>query len=430
MTPSADVLIVGAGVAGLSAACELSAAGKRVLLLEGRDRIGGRIFTHHTEEYPVELGAEFIHGRPPEIFDLVKQANLQLGEIEWRVLRRSGNRWYAASEVLSAMDGLFEKMSTDQPDQSFQEFIDHVDAGPEVKEQTLAFVEGFHAADPRRISVHSLVKGNAADKEIDGDHQFRFAQGYESLVKSLADRIQWKSCELQLNTTAVELEWKAGDALIRTSTGAEFRAPRAIITVPLGVLKSGGIRFSPELAEKETALRGLEMGTVVRASLCFRRKFWEDQPRFKNVSFMLTDDPHFRVWWASNPLPFPILTGWAAGSFARALSKLHLEQVIRQAVESLANILEIEPALLSSELQAGLTHDWQSDPFSRGAYSYAVAGGSAAGRELSAPVANTLFFAGEATDSDGHNGTVHGAIASGKRAAKAVLAAEPEEPHH
>ncbi len=420
-TPSADVLILGAGAAGLTAARELSAAGKRVLLLEGRDRIGGRIFTHHTAEYPVELGAEFIHWRPPEIFELVKQANLQLGAIAWNVLRRDGNGWHAAGEILSGMDGLFEKMSTDRPDQSFQEFLDRVTAEPEVKEQALGFIEGFHAADPRRISVYSLVRSNAADQEIDADHQFRFAHGYDTLAKSLSDSIQWRCCELQLNTTVTEVEWKPGETLVRTTSGAEFRAARAIITVPLGVLKSGGIRFSPGLAEKETALRGLEMGTVGRANLSFKRKFWEDQPRFKNVSFLFTDDPHFRVWWTSNPLPFPILTGWATGSYARALSKFSPEQVIRQAVESLANILEMEPALLNSELQSGFTHDWQSDPFARGTYSYAVAGGSDAGRELGVPVAQTLYFAGEATDSDGHNGTVHGAIASGKRAAKQVL---------
>ncbi len=78
-------------------------------------------------------------------------------------------------------------------------------------------------------------------------------------------------------------------------------------------------------------------------------------------------------------------------------------------------------ARLQGELESGFTHNWQADPFSRGAYSYALVGGSNAGAELGAAVDKTLFFAGEATDSSGHNGTVHGAIASGKRAAKEVL---------
>jgi monoamine oxidase len=423
MDHSADVLIIGAGAAGLSAARELSAAGTRVLLLEGRDRVGGRIFTHHTADYPVELGAEFVHGRPPETLELVRRAGPKLAELEWRLVRRKTGHWVEAGEIMAGTDRLFARMSTNQPDQSFQQFVDQVEAPPDIKEQALRFVEGFHAADPRRVSVHSLVKSNAAEQEIDGDRQFRFPDGYETLVKALADRINWKSSELQLSTTVTEIEWKPGESLVRTASGAEFRAPRLLITVPLGVLKTGSIRFHPILAEKEQALQALEMGPVIRASLCFRNKFWEAQPRFKDLRFMFTEDPHFPTWWTSHPLPFPILTGWTAGRYARALEKLSAEQVIQRAAESLASIFEMPSARLQSELQAGFTHNWQSDPFSCGAYSYALVSGSYAGRELGASISDTLFFAGEATDADGHNGTVHGAIASGLRAAKEILTA-------
>jgi len=415
------VAIIGAGVAGLTAARELSGAGMHVLLLEGRDRIGGRIFTHHTSEYPVELGAEFIHGRPPEIFDLVKEGRLRVAEMKWKVARRKGNRWIENDQIMGAVEQLFFKISTDEPDQSFQQFIDRVDPNPEVKDQALRFVEGFHAADPRRISVHSLVKSNTADEKIDGDRQFRFEQGYDLLVKSISESINWKPCELRLNTPITEVEWKPGKVVLKTSTGAEFQAQRAIVTVPLGVLKAGSIRFSPALREKEKTLQRLETGPVIRASLCFRSKFWEEQERFHDVSFLFTDDPQFPTWWTSNPLPFPILTGWAAGHHAKALINLSAEQVVHRALESLARIFDMDIASLERELRAGFTHDWEVDPFSCGAYSYPLVGGSDAGRELESPLCSTLFFAGEATDSEGHNGTVHGAIASGLRVAKAVV---------
>lgn len=418
-----DVLIIGAGVAGLTAASELSSRGMRVLLLEGRDRTGGRILTDRTNPYPVELGAEFVHGRPKETFELVKQGKMQTTQLEWNVLRRGNGRWYDAHEVMSGMDELFEEMSrcADRPDHSFQQFLDSVKADPAVKEQAANFVEGFHAADPRRVSVHALIASTKADEEVDGDRQFRFPGGYDSLVKSISDRIDWKSCELCLSTQITEIEWRPGDVRVKSSSGHEFRAPRLIMTIPLGVLKAGGLRFRPELKEKQKALDCLEMGPVVRASLCFREKFWEALPRFKDVSFLFTDDLRFPTWWTSNPLPFPILTGWAAGHYARALANLTHDEVINRALEALSGIFEMEIIRLRGLLQAGFTHDWDADPFSCGAYSYAVVGGCGAARELAEPISGTLFFAGEATNFHGHNGTVHGAIASGRRAAKEVL---------
>jgi monoamine oxidase len=427
-----DVIITGAGVAGLTAACELSLRDMRVLLLEGRDRIGGRILTDHTNPYPVELGAEFVHGRPKETFELLKQAKIPVTQLEWNVLRRGNGRWYDAHEVMSGMDELFEEMSrcADRPDQSFQEFLDSVKADPAVKEQASNFVEGFHAADPRRVSVHALIASTKADEEVDGDRQFRFPDGYNSLVKSISDRIDWKSCELRLKTRVAEIEWQPGDVRVKSSSSEEFRAPRVIVTIPLGVLKAGGIRFRPELKEKQKALDCLEMGPVVRAVLCFREKFWEALPRFKDVGFLFTDDLRFPTWWTSNPLSFPLLTGWAAGRYARSLANLTHDQVINRALESLSGIFEIEIIRLRGLLQAGFTHDWQADPFSCGAYSYALVGGNEAARDLAEPISGTLFFAGEATNFHGHNGTVHGAIASGERAAKEVLAADQRTPHH
>jgi monoamine oxidase len=419
-----DVIVIGGGVAGLAAARDLGAAGLQVLLLEARERLGGRVFTQYTNGYPVELGAEFVHGCPPEILELAAEAGLPLAELQWNVLRKKDGRWIDGTETMSGMDRLFEQMNAaeTEPDQSFKNFLDHFDAPENVKQQALQFVEGFHAADPGRISVHSLIKSNIADEQIDGDRQFRFERGYQPFVEAIASPL---NARVQLRTEVNGIDWRTGNVQVQTVDGHVYRAPRALITVPLGVLQAGAIRFTPELPEKHQALQLLEMGCVRRVSLCFKRKFWEKDRRFQDVTFFLTDDLQFPAWWASNPLPFPVLTAWAAGHYAQAFSQINTDQVIDRAVDSLANILEIDMASVRHELTNGFTYNWQSDRFSRGAYSYALVGGSSAGCRLAAPVAGTLFFAGEATDCEGHNGTVHGAIASGKRAAREILAAGP-----
>jgi monoamine oxidase len=140
-----------------------------------------------------------------------------------------------------------------------------------------------------------------------------------------------------------------------------------------------------------------------------------------DLSFLFADDPQFPTWWTGNPLPYPILTGWAAGPNAAAHTGRSDHETCQSAVQALARIMEVREAELHEQLTGSFMHNWQADPYSRGAYSYAAVGGMDAARTLAAPVDNTLYFAGEATNGDGYNGTVHGAIATGLRAAKELL---------
>jgi monoamine oxidase len=424
MSAPPEVLIIGAGVAGLTAARDLTAAGARVLVLEARDRLGGRVLTHHTPDGPVELGAEFVHGAVEETLSVAREAALPLRETDRAAPRVDGTgpeKETETADIFSAMDVVLAHAAADGPDESFQHLVERAEVEPEIKARCLALVEGYHAANPARISVRSLLKNTAADERPGANRQFRFTNGYDGLVAAIFQRVDPGLCEVRLDTVVNAVSWGRQRVVVRTSTGQEFAAPKLIVTVPLGVLKAGAIEFSPRLADKEEIIGRLEMGDAERVSLCLASDAWLGPDRFPPSGFLLTGQPPFPVWWISRPPPSPVITAWSGGRNARALRELGSAARVDAAVAALAAALGADAGRLRQDLRGGFSHNWLEDPFARGAYSYAGVDGSDAGTELTVPIEGTIFFAGEATESDGQNGTVHGAIASGRRTANEVL---------
>jgi monoamine oxidase len=443
MSQDPDVIILGAGAAGLSAAVELSRAGLAVSIVEARNRIGGRIFTQRDPvcNAPIEFGAEFIHGKPPEIWDLLHRSSLHAKEV-------SGDIWCVREDKLSTcdffseVDQLLEQMDDRAPDETFLQFLDHCcndSVTQATKDWARGYVTGFHAADPAQISVHSLVRGTRADEKIEGHRAFRIAsQGYEALLGIFRRELREAHVSCQLNTVATAIQWRPGNVELsaRTQAGTiTMTAPRLLITLPLSILQASpgepsAVRFLPQFPpQKQAALSQLAMGQVIRVTLRFRQRFWDDlrpphsteSKSLVNMSFLLSQEDWFPTWWTTMPAKFPIITGWAPFHCAERLSGHSTEFVVDKCLHSLSRALKFNRSELESLLAHAYWHDWQSNPFSRGAYSYVRAGGDKAQQVLADPVDNTLFFAGEATDISGHNGTVHGAIASSHRAAKQIL---------
>lgn len=434
-----EVVVIGAGVAGLACAQALCDAGLRVTILEARDRVGGRIWTVHPSltDAPVELGAEFIHGLPQEVWQIVKRADLETHELTGNRWRLEQGRLAPASGDWDQVDSIFRRIDESAPDQSFQEFLVHTcgDLPQHTRTEATAYVESFHACDASRISAHALARWHRSDQEIQGHRGFRFPKGYEGLVAALTAVTKPDPLTVRLNTVVTEIAWNPGMVEVTTQSPgqpqpANIRADAAVITLPLGVLQApsgtpGAVRFRPDLTEKGDALKQLKMGAAIRLVLCFRHCFWTD-PKLvptpmPDMSFLSSPEELFPAWWSSVSAGSAMLTGWSGGVRAEQLSGHGDAAITERGLEALHHIFGVPLETLRELLQESFVHDWQSDPYCRGAYSYPLANNMDAARRLAAPLGNTLFFAGEATDSNGHNGTVHGAIASGQRAAAELL---------
>ena len=417
---------MGAGASGLAAARSLRERGLRVEVLEARDRIGGRVFTHRDPRAPapIELGAEFVHGSAREVMAIVREAGLLAVDVCGERWEHRGTRRIPSKDFWSRLERIMSRMSASRdPDRSFHEFLATAPGGRKLaRDRALAreYVEGFHAADPLRISERALAKGGSPQGDAEEQRIGRVLDGYDHVPGWLARK---PHDSVRLRTTVRSIEWEPGAVRIESSKGS-FNARAAIITLPIGVLQArpgdvGAIRIHPAIATHEEALSLVTTGPVTRMVLLFREEFWR-KGALANLTFLQGSDPDIGVWWTLAPLRAPMLVGWAGGRRGAALALLSLDERRELAIGAAARNFGIPRRRLASLLVDCWTHNWEDDPFARGAYSYPLVGGSRAGEMLAKPIRGTLYIAGEATVEESDSGTVHGAIRSGHRAAKQV----------
>lgn len=423
-----DVIIVGAGAAGLAAAKKLREAGKKIVVLEARERVGGRVFTVHPPATPhaVEMGAEFIHGCPEELYGLIP------GKIEGAVYRVTDRHYGVRSSRVVPLEDAWEEIAVvlegikkKRRDYSLADYLEKCRrGGPWQRQRAKAFVEGFDAAESAKISANSLAEV-AAELRGEGTEMARFVDGYDEVIAYLAKG----AADILLGTMVTHVRWRAGRAEVeamRKGRPERWVAPAVLVTVPLGVLKApagakGAILFSPPLEKKRAAWEKLEMGAVVKVTLLFDDVFWGRWRQDPRPGFVhLSPRDAFQVVWNHAPIDIPLFTAWAGGPAALNLAGADEAKLVSLALRALHRASGFSLGYLRRHLRRTFSHSWQDDPFARGAYSYVGVGGGKSQAVLARPERHTLYFAGEAIHAK-ENGTVHAAIASGRSAARKIL---------
>jgi monoamine oxidase len=428
-----DVIVIGAGAAGLAAADELARANHSVTVLEARDRIGGRVWTRNEPDLPtpLELGAEFIHGAAEPTFALLKRAGtaaLDAPKQHWRERDRKVER--ARFLIPGVQRAMLRSRLLRKRDVSLDTFLRQARGlSREARESARMLVEGFDAAFPRQVSARSICDEWGVEGVLDAP-QYRPIGGYGPLLAHLERSLVSEQTSRRLNSVVSRVRWKRGLVTVEgTSLGKRFSlsARRAVISVPPALLggtgrAEGRIRFEPPLPQKRKALRFLGAGPVIKVVLRFRTAFWEEiaRGRYCDAAFLHSYRTPFPTFWTALPARVPVLVGWAGGPKAARLSGKPLREIVRSALASLPVILG-EATRAEKTLVGAQMHDWQRDPYARSAYSFIRVGGADARRLLAAPVEHTLYFAGEATDHEGEAATVAGALQSGLRAAREIM---------
>jgi len=429
-----DVALLGAGAAGLAAARVLSGAGLRAIVLEARDRIGGRVFTREDVglRLPVELGGEFIHGAAPVTFELLRLAGTVAVDTAGEAFLYEDGALRVRDDPFGLTAGVLERAKTLTADVSIEEFLRSLPEDdpntPRERRYARMMVEGFDAADARRASTQALAQEWSPGDQGQTSAQFRPLGGYARVLRTLHGALDPDLVHVRLETPATHVRRTDGGVVVEATCRGDLvrvRANAAIVSVPVGVLQAGTLHFEPELPpNKHAALNGIIMGPVVKLILRFRNAFWERvcDERYRDGGFFHRTEASFPTFWNALPLRATTLVAWAGGPKADALAHDDEAALVRRALDDLRMLFGNDPDP-RDELEATFVHDWQADPWSRGAYSYVATGGGNARAQLAAPVDDLLFFAGEATDGAAEAGTVAGALQSGQRAAREALAA-------
>ncbi len=398
-------------MAGLKAAHDLQQAGVPVIILEASGRIGGRIHTDRQfAPIPIERGAELVHTNQADTWPLIRATHLSIHLLKTTWLKQPNGSWADVKDLATDVMPSFDKAP--DPLENLADYLYRMGMERHRWPYALRLLEIDSEPADRwsALEIFDIAGKTREDNEEYGDYDYRVIGGYDRLCQALAE-----SLDIRLNSVVEAIDWQPGAVEVRCSNGLTYSGNRVIVTVPLGVLQRRSIHFVPELSPvRWAAIDALGICDIVKLF------FYFDEPVLPAGVDSLIDEAGLPLFWwngsASNEgFNGEVVVGWAAGAPARELLKMGENAALERGLSSL------KKALLRNDLSplAACWSEWNSDPFTRGAYTFTPPGAIGAREQLAQPQDNTLFFAGEATD-DGY-GFVHGAYHSGERVAAEVI---------
>ena len=411
-----DVVIIGAGISGISAAKVLKKAKTQFMILEASHKIGGRAHSQElTKNNWFDLGCSYIHNTKINPFvSIAKAIKFPIDTLNGNLFDSRKTHHYLNGKQLNfnksnpiheAETKLLNRIKMNEYDSAISEYMNRDDPYFPVVNH---LITNLNAADPDLVSAKDFLSSN-----YDG-LDYPVPNGFGNLVK------EWSSSiPVDFNTTVSEINWEGNLIKIKTSKGLII-TKKVIITVSTGILIDNAIKISPELPkEKLKAINDLPMGTLNKIGISFTKKAFskKEQGWYISWSDKATDkdkEPgsfEVRVSGNQNAVVF------VGGRFGEWLESQGPSAMIDYAISKIESVFGQG---VSKYIQNTITTAWASDPLSKGSYSYARPQKSYARSELAKPIEHRIYFAGEATELN-HFGTAHGAYLSGKRVADEII---------